>query len=137
VAALTIGRVARAAGVGIETVRYYERTGLLEPPPRTHAGYRQYPPEAVDRLAFIRHLQRLGFTLTEIADLLALHEVAVPCDDVKERAAAKVAAIDEKVAALLAVKAELLALVERCDTDCTTSCTVLVPAATCGGGGRT
>jgi DNA-binding transcriptional MerR regulator len=137
VAALTIGRVAQAAGVGIETVRYYERTGLLEPPPRTRAGYRQYPPEAVDRLAFIRHAQRLGFTLAEIADLLALHEVPVPCEDVKTRAAAKVAAIDEKVAALLAVKTELLVLVERCDSVCTTSCTVLLPAATCGREERT
>jgi MerR family transcriptional regulator, copper efflux regulator len=133
-ATLTIGKVARAAGVGIETVRFYERSGLLEPPPRTAAGYRQYPPEAVDRLGFIRRAQRLGFTLTEVAELLALHEGPVLCEDVKVRAAAKVAAIDEKVAALLAVKTELLALIQRCDVVCTTSCTVLLAPGPCGGG---
>jgi DNA-binding transcriptional MerR regulator len=134
---MTIGKVARAAGVGVETVRFYERTGLLAPPPRTRAGYRQYPPETVDRLGFIRRAQRLGFTLTEVADLLALHEVAAPCEDVKARAAAKVETIDEKVAALLAVKGELLALVERCDAVCTTSCTVLFDSTSNRGEERT
>jgi DNA-binding transcriptional MerR regulator len=129
--ALTIGKVARAAGVGVESVRYYERSGLLEPPPRTRAGYRQYPPETVRRLGFIRHAQRLGFTLSEVVELLALTEAAVPCAEVKARAIAKVAAIEEKVAALLAVKAGLLALVEQCDAVCTTSCTVLYPAEAC------
>jgi DNA-binding transcriptional MerR regulator len=131
-ASMTIGKVAHAAGVGIETIRFYERTGLIEPPPRTPAGYRQYPPEAVDRLSFIRHAQRLGFTLTEVAELLALHQVAVPCEEVKARAAAKVEAIEEKVAALLAVKRDLLALVEQCTSVCTSSCTVLISASTRG-----
>ena len=129
---MTIGAVARAAGVRIETVRYYERTGLLESPPRTPAGYRQYATDAVDRLGFIKHAQRLGFSLAEVAELLALHRDAVPCEDIKQRAAAKLATIDEKVAALLSVKAELLALVQRCESDCTTSCTVLLPPGTCG-----
>ncbi len=131
-ATMTIGKVARAAGVGVETVRFYERTGLLAPPPRTRAGYRHYPPEAVDRLGFIRHAQRLGFTLAEVAELIALHEATVPCAEFKARAAAKVAAIEEKIATLLAAKPELVALVEQCDAVCTRTCTVLVPPTSCG-----
>jgi DNA-binding transcriptional MerR regulator len=127
----TIGKIARAAGIGIETVRYYERTGLLEPPPRTAAGYRKYPVEAVERLGFIKHAQQLGFTLGEIAELLRLHRNVVPCDDVKQRAASKIAAIDEKVTALLAVKENLLALVAQCDDVCSTSCTVLLAPTGC------
>jgi MerR family copper efflux transcriptional regulator len=135
-ATMTIGQVARAAGIGVETVRYYERTGLLAPPPRTASGYRQYPAETVDRIGFIKHAQRLGFTLAEIADLLDLHLKAVPCDDVKRRAEAKVAAVDEKIAALLAVKTDLLALVDRCAVECTTSCTVLLVPPCCAGAER-
>lgn len=130
-ATLTIGKVARSAGIGIETVRFYERSGLLESPPRTRAGYRLYPPETIDRLAFIKRAQRLGFSLSEITELLALHESTVPCDDVKARALTKVAAIEEKVAVLQSMRSELLALVERCDAVCDTSCTVLFTDAPC------
>jgi MerR family transcriptional regulator, copper efflux regulator len=130
---MTIGALAQAAGVGVETVRYYERTGLLDAPPRTPSGYRKYPPETVDRLGFIKHAQRLGFSLAEVAELLTLHRDVVPCEDIKQRAAAKVATIDEKVTALLAVKDELLALVERCESVCITSCTVMLSPGSCGG----
>ena len=136
-AGMTIGAVARAAGVRVETVRYYEPTGLLEIPPRTPAGYRQYPPDTVDRLGFIKHAQRLGLTLVEIAEQLVLHQDVVPCEDIKRRAVAKVATIEEKIAALLAVKCELLTLVERCEAVCTTSCTVLLVPNSCGGEERT
>ena len=130
---MTIGAVARAAGVGVETIRYYERSGLLEPPPRSPAGYRRYPPETVNRIAAYKRLQRLGFALSEAAELLVLREKPEPCEAVKQRAAAKVAAIEEKVAALMAVKTELLALVARCDDVCTaTSCTVLLAPDQCG-----
>lgn len=129
---MTIGAVARAAGVGVETIRYYERSGLLEQPPRSPAGYRRYPPETVDRISAYKRLQRLGFTLGEASELLALHEEPEPCEVVKQRATAKVAAIEEKVAALVAVRGELLALVARCDAFCTTtSCTVLLAPDTC------
>ena len=64
--ALTIGQVAREAHVGIDTVRFYEREGLIEEPPRRPSGYRQYPPETVQRVRFIRRAKDLGFTLTEI-----------------------------------------------------------------------
>jgi DNA-binding transcriptional MerR regulator len=136
-AALTIGKAARAAGVSIETVRFYERSGLLQPPPRTPAGYRQYPAEVVQRLAFIRRAQRLGFSLTEVAELLALQQETASCDEVKARAAAKIASIDEKVAALEAVKGDLQALIERCDAVCDTTCTVLLEPEACGTGERT
>ena len=91
-AAMTIGAVARDAGVGIETIRYYERSGLLAPPPRTRGGYRQYPPEAVRTIRFIKHTQHLGFSLAEISDLLMLHAAAVPCEEVKRRVAGLIGA---------------------------------------------
>jgi DNA-binding transcriptional MerR regulator len=70
--ALSIGQVATAADVNIQTIRYYERRGLFPPPRRTPAGYRQYADDAVARLRFIKHAQELGFSLTEIQDLLEL-----------------------------------------------------------------
>ena len=66
---LTIGRLAQEAGINLETVRYYERRGLLPTPPRTPAGYRMFPPEAARRLRFIRRAQYLGFSLKEIREL--------------------------------------------------------------------
>ena len=129
---LTSGRVARAAGIGIETIRFYERIGLLAPPPRTDSGYRQYPQETVERLRFIKNAQRLGFTLGEIAELLALHQAVVTCDDVKQRAVAKIDAIDGKVSALQVVKQQLVDLIQRCEVECTTSCTVMLSPGSCG-----
>lgn len=69
---LTIGELARAGGVGVETIRYYERRGLIPKPPRNDSGYRQYGDEDVDRIRFIKRAQRLGFTLNEIERLLRL-----------------------------------------------------------------
>src|SRR5437016_870017 len=69
---LTIGQLAREAGINLETVRYYERRGLLLKPPRTASGYRIFPEEATKRLRFIRRAQELGFSLEEIRELLAL-----------------------------------------------------------------
>ena len=96
--ALTIGALARAAEVGVETIRFYERRGLLAEPPRTAAGYRQYPVNTVDRLRFIRRAQRLGFTLSEISELLELRvdEVAA-CGTVEVRARDKLADIEGKI----------------------------------------
>ena len=72
---LTIGMVARRAGVGVETVRFYERQGLIEEPPRRLSGYREYPEEVVARLWFIRRAKELGFTLGEIKELLAFSAI--------------------------------------------------------------
>ena len=79
-AGLTIGELAKRAGVGVETVRFYEREGLVAPPPRTGSGYRQYPADTVSRLRFIQRAKELGFSLREIGELISLRlDPAVPC----------------------------------------------------------
>src|SRR5881394_2167200 len=95
---LSIGQVARRAGVGVETVRFYEREGLLEEPARKASGYRQYTGDVVARLRFIKRAKDLGFTLREIAELLALRsDPDNPCAEVRQRAQAKVADIDARI----------------------------------------
>ena len=113
--ALTIGALAAAAGVGRETVRFYERKGLLEAPPRSPAGYRHYSVTVVGRLRFIRRAQGLGFTLKEISDLLALRvdEVAA-CGTVEARAREKLSRVAEKLTELRRMKRALERLVEAC-----------------------
>jgi len=112
---MTIGRLARSAGVGVETIRFYERKGLIAEPPRTFAGYRTYPPEAVGRLRFIRRAKELGFTLREIRELLDLRaDESTTCDVVRARAAAKIADIEEKIRSLQTMKAALERLAAEC-----------------------
>jgi MerR family mercuric resistance operon transcriptional regulator len=111
---LTIGKVARSAGLSVDAVRYYEREGLIEPA-RSASRYRLYGPEAIHRLRFIRHAQRCGFSLAEIRELLALR--ATPgrsSGEVKARAQAKIAEIERRIAALRAMKSALEALVSSC-----------------------
>src|SRR6266852_4384126 len=99
---LSIGQVARRAGVGVETVRFYEREGLLKEPPRRASGYRQYPEEVVKRIQFIKRAQELGFSLKEIIELLTLRvDPATSSGEVKQRAEAKLADIQRKVEELL------------------------------------
>lgn len=87
---LTIGHLARLAGVGVETVRFYERQGLLAEPERRQSGYRQYSDEVIQRLRFIRRAKELGFSLAEIRDLLSLRDdPAATAADVRRRAEAK------------------------------------------------
>jgi Hg(II)-responsive transcriptional regulator len=115
---ISIGQLARAAGVGVETVRFYERKGLLDAPPRKESGYRQYDGDAVERLKFIRRAQMVGFTLKEIQDLLALRDDPdAKRADVRDWAAAKVADIDARVRDLLAMRASLVDLLETCEGD--------------------
>jgi Hg(II)-responsive transcriptional regulator len=112
---LTIGQLARRAGVGIETVRFYERRGLLAEPARKGSGYRQYPEDVVDRLLFIRRAQGLGFSLREIADLLALRgDPAAACAEVKERAEARVAQIEDQIRDLQRMRDALFGLTGAC-----------------------
>lgn len=132
--AMTIGAVARAAGVGTETVRFYERSGLLAPPPRTAAGYRRYGPEAVRRIAALKRAQRLGFTLAEASELLALDESPTPCAEAERRARTKVAQIDAKIAALVAMRSTLVGLVSRCEA-AGEGCAVLAGIEEAGGDG--
>lgn len=121
---MTIGKVAREAGVGVETVRFYERERLIKEPPRRESGYRQYPHETVSRIRFIRRAKELGFTLKEIKELLALR--ASPksrCADVQRHAEAKIEDIEDKVRALQRMKEALVKLTAACSgqgpvTDC-------------------
>jgi MerR family mercuric resistance operon transcriptional regulator len=112
---LTIGQVAQKAGVGVETVRFYERQGLLEEPARKESGYRQYAEDVVARLRFIKRAKELGFSLKEIKELLALRvDPATTCREVKEQAQAKIADIEGKVRSLLRMKEALVELTRAC-----------------------
>ncbi|MCI0330342.1 MAG: MerR family transcriptional regulator [candidate division Zixibacteria bacterium] len=110
-----IGEVAREAGVNIQTLRYYERRGLLKKPDRRPSGYREYSPDTVQLIRFIKRAQELGFMLTEIQELLWLrddHDAS--CADVRARANAKIADIDHKIDSLCAVRHALQVLVKTC-----------------------
>src|SRR5712692_12103704 len=112
---LTIGQVAKHGGVNLETIRYYERRGLLPQPPRTDSGYRAYQSGAVDRIHFIKRAQELGFSLREIQELVFLlgspHTTKA---DVKRRAEAKLVDVQEKLRALQRIKRHLERLVGAC-----------------------
>lgn len=124
---LTIGEVARQASVGIETMRFYERQGLLEEPERRASGYRQYDQEAVAVLKFIRRAKELGFTLKEIKGLLALRlDASATRAEVREQAKAKVADIEAKIADLQRMRDVLTKLVKKCHGDgAATGCPIL------------
>lgn len=112
---LKVGEVARQAGVNLQTIRYYERRGLLPKPPRTSSNYRAYPAGTVLRVRFIKRAQELGFTLNEIQELLSLR--AAPrsrCADVRRRAEAKVRDIDARVRTLQAMRDALTQLIGEC-----------------------
>jgi MerR family mercuric resistance operon transcriptional regulator len=112
---LTIGQVANRAGVGIETVRFYEREGLLEEPARKESGYRQYEDDVVARLRFIKRAKELGFSLKEIKELLALRvDPTTTCAEVRSKAQAKVADIEEKIETLQRMKKALVKLTKAC-----------------------
>ncbi len=113
---LRTAQVARLAGVNVETLRFYERQGILPEPPRRASGYREYPPETVSRVRFIKRAQELGFSLKEIKELLDL--TAVPrakSGRVRQMAEAKLAEIDHKIHDLEAMKQTLMDLVCGCD----------------------
>ncbi len=113
---MSIGELAKDTGVNVETVRYYERRGLLAPPQRTRAGYRRFNPEAARQVRFIKRAQSLGFTLKEIHDLLTLRaDPETTCTDVKTRAQAKIEDIDDKLQLLTAMRQTLSNLVDTCD----------------------
>ncbi|RME58569.1 MAG: Hg(II)-responsive transcriptional regulator [Caldilineae bacterium] len=112
---LTIGKLAQAAGVNVETIRYYERRGLLPEPPRTPSGYRQYDAESVRRVRFIKEAQALGFTLEEVGELLALRvDAETTCETVRRRAERKVAQIQEKIQALHQLQTVLEEMIDAC-----------------------
>ena len=111
---LSIGQVARRAGVGVETVRFYEREGLLEEPPRRASGYRQYSEQVVTRLHFIKRAQQLGFSLKEISELLLRVDAQTSCDEVKQRTEAKIAEVERKMVELQRMRQALLQVASLC-----------------------
>ncbi|MBW8000588.1 MAG: MerR family DNA-binding protein [Planctomycetes bacterium] len=114
---LTIGQIAKQAAVGVETMRFYERKGLIKKPKRNVSGYRQYPLEAVSQIRFIKRAQEVGFSLAEIKALLLLRlDSSKKCEDVKARALAKINEIKGKVKDLNRMKNALLDLTKACDT---------------------
>jgi MerR family copper efflux transcriptional regulator len=112
---ITIGAVARQAGIGIDTIRYYEREGLLPKPQRRASGYRDYDGGAVERLRFIRRAKDLGFTLEDIRELLALstdRERGVK--SVRQRAEVRLAEVERRIRELQRVKRGLKQLIDAC-----------------------
>jgi MerR family mercuric resistance operon transcriptional regulator len=111
---LTIGRLAKLAGVNVETIRYYQRRGLLDEPKKPFGAYRRYPVQMAKRLRFIKRAQALGFTLEEISALLGLED-ACACAETRSLAAHKMAVIDQKLVDLGAMRGALADLVHQCD----------------------
>lgn len=112
----SIGQVARLSGVGVETVRFYEREGLLEKPVRRISGYRQYAEEVVKQIRFIKRTQQLGFSLKEIRELLTLRvDTETSCEQVKERTTAKLTEVEQKMAELQRMRQALLQVASLCN----------------------
>src|SRR5882724_7077332 len=113
---LTISRAAERAGVGIETIRFFERRGLIKQPPRPRGGgFRFYGGEIVERICFIRQAQELGFSLREIKELLSLRaDPGADCGDVQRQAVIKRAEVNHKIAQLQQIRAALDALIASC-----------------------
>jgi MerR family transcriptional regulator, copper efflux regulator len=113
---MTIGQLAEAAGVNVQTVRYYERRSLLPAPPRTASGYREYPASDVARLGFIRRAQGLGFTLEEIDELLSLRMTpGTSPEQVRRRVEAKIADVEARLADLDRIRRALTRLAGACE----------------------
>ena len=112
---MKIGEVAERVGVNPQTIRYYEREGLLPEPPRLASGYRMFPEIAVRRVRFIKRAQELGFSLAEIRDLLSLRDDAgAGARQMRERTKAKIADIEKKIRTLRAIKDALNRMTEKC-----------------------
>jgi len=121
---LTTAEAAKLGGVNVETIRYYERHGLVPKPPRTRSGYRIFSEDSVKRLRFIKHAQELGFSLKEIRELLSLRvKPGGSCADVRSKTQAKIADVDEKINHLQEIRKALVQL--------TNTCSGLGPVNTC------
>lgn len=113
---MTIGQVAKQAGVNVQTIRFYERKGLVTPVGRRASGYRQYTPDAVRRIRFIKHAQEIGFSLREMEELLSLRvDPGMTCADVRTRAEEKVIEVESKILNLQHMQRALQVLVDQCD----------------------
>ena len=113
--AMTIGKVAKETALGIETIRFYERQGLIPDPPRRPSGYRQYPAETVARLLFIKRAKELGFSLKEIAEILKLRvDPETSAGAIKQRVEEKIRDVEGKIGSLRRMKKALVELDESC-----------------------
>lgn len=113
---MTISKAARSAGVGVETVRFYERKGLIQQPPKPiGGGFRTYPEETVARVRFIRQAQEIGFSLREIVELLSLRaDPSADCSDVREQASMKLEEVKHKITKLEEIRGALEDLIAAC-----------------------
>jgi DNA-binding transcriptional MerR regulator len=132
---MLIGDLATRAGLSAKAIRFYEQAGLLPPPPRTPGGYRDYPPGAVDRLAFIRHAQAAGFTLADIRGVLAVRDSGqAPCQHVGALIGEHLARVERRIAELTRTRDALKDLQRRAaatdPADCAESdiCTIISTA---------
>ena len=112
---MRIGKVAKQVGITVETIRFYEKRGLIEPPRRNESGYRDYPEDVVQLVSFIKRAKELGFSLKEIKNLMSLRFTpGTTCSEVKKQTIEKIADIDRKVDDLLKIKGALTELVSVC-----------------------
>ncbi len=123
-ARLTIGRVADAAGVNIETIRYYQRRGLIGLPPKRTRGFRYYPPTTASRVRFIKRAQALGMSLKEVQRLLRL-DAKGACSQTRSLAVAKLVLIEKKLSELTQLRDVLQRLVVACDQPHGSSCPII------------
>lgn len=125
-ARLQIGELARRTGCNVETIRYYEKVGMLAPPMRTEGGYRLYRADDVRRLSFIRRARELGFLPEEVRAMLRLSdEQTQPCAEVKEVAMSHLADVRSKIADLRTMEAALEILVAKCEAGLSSSCPLI------------
>jgi DNA-binding transcriptional MerR regulator len=112
---MKIGEVATEAGVTVDTVRFYERVGVLPPPARTESGYRDYAPGTVERIKLTRELQAIGFTLTDAVDALAAHDAGgATCESEQWRLQAVLDRVDDRLAALNALRHRIVQAQDAC-----------------------
>jgi MerR family mercuric resistance operon transcriptional regulator len=121
----TIGELSRQTGINIETIRYYERIGLLAHPPRTRAGHRSFGTESCRALAFIKRSRELGFGLEDIRTLLSLRDVRGPCRNVRAVAARHLEEVQAKIRDLSKMEMALSKAVAACTNDESPDCAVL------------
>lgn len=115
---MTIGKLAKAAGISAETIRYYERSGFLPSPGRLASGYRVYGSESIRLIRFIKEAQALGFTLAEVSELIHITaDEHAECSQINEKATKKLKEIAKKIATLKKMQAGLKVLAKRCPAD--------------------
>lgn len=123
---IAIGALSQRSGVNIETIRYYERVGIIPRPPRTDSGRRLYGPEDVRRLTFIRHARDLGFDIAVIRKMLALQEAPeASCEEVSRIASDQLEAVQSRIHRLVGLKAELKRMITECDNGRIATCRIV------------